>query len=180
MYPSSLTQGFSNSILWPLFHYHPGEMNFDASYWLAYREANIRFADVVANFVRTGDVVWVQDYHLMLLPMLLRTMISGESAQGEMTRREMGRVKEGVDQAVVSDINIKLPSRSADEGVETLDDVEEEIAAKSQLSPNRSSSSFTSMSAFQKQEIQARRKGKGGVRIGFFLHTPFPSSEIYR
>jgi trehalose 6-phosphate synthase len=29
--------GFSNSILWPLFHYHPGEMNFDESHWLAYR-----------------------------------------------------------------------------------------------------------------------------------------------
>lgn len=29
--------GFSNSILWPLFHYHPGEMNFDEDNWLAYR-----------------------------------------------------------------------------------------------------------------------------------------------
>ena len=28
--------GFSNSILWPLFHYHPGEINFDENAWLAY------------------------------------------------------------------------------------------------------------------------------------------------
>ncbi|OBZ69264.1 hypothetical protein A0H81_10846 [Grifola frondosa] len=28
--------GFSNSILWPLFHYHPGEMNFNEENWLAY------------------------------------------------------------------------------------------------------------------------------------------------
>lgn len=152
-------------------------MNYDASHWLAYREANIRFADVVANFVHTGDVVWVQDYHLMLLPMLLRSMISGESAQGEMTRREMGRVKEGVDGAMVNDLNIKMPGRNTDEGVEMLEDVEEEVQPKS---PARNSGGFTTMSAFQKQEIQARRRGKGGVRIGFFLHTPFPSSEIYR
>ncbi|TXT10680.1 hypothetical protein VHUM_02185 [Vanrija humicola] len=36
------------------------------------------------------------------------------------------------------------------------------------------------MSAFEKQELTARQRGKGGIRIGFFLHTPFPSSEIYR
>lgn len=160
-------------------------MNFDASFWLAYREANIRFADVVASFVRTGDVVWVQDYHLMLLPMLLRSMITGESNQGEMTRLEMGRVKEGVDEAVVNDINIKMPppNRSnggnADEGVEMLEDVEEESHLIK--SPTlRHISSSTSMTPYQKSEIQARRRGKGGVRIGFFLHTPFPSSEIYR
>lgn len=55
--------GFSNSILWPLFHYHPGEMNFDEDNWLAYREANMRFAEVVNGFVGKGDMVWVQDYH---------------------------------------------------------------------------------------------------------------------
>jgi trehalose-6-phosphate synthase len=52
--------GFSNSILWPLFHYHPGEMNFDEDNWLAYREANMRFAEVVNTFVGSGDMVWVQ------------------------------------------------------------------------------------------------------------------------
>jgi trehalose 6-phosphate synthase len=30
------------------------------------------------------------------------------------------------------------------------------------------------------QEAAAKEKGKEGIRIGFFLHTPFPSSEIYR
>lgn len=171
--------GFSNSILWPLFHYHPGEMNFDSSHWLAYREANIRFADVVSDFVRTGDVVWVQDYHLMLLPMLLRSMISGESAQGEMTRREMGRVKEGVDDAVVRNVGMqKGVVRGLDEGVEMLEDVEEEGGEVTTTGGGRGV--MPGMSAFQKQEIKARQRGKGNIRIGFFLHTPFPSSEIYR
>lgn len=57
--------GFSNSILWPLFHYHPGEMMFDETNWLAYREVNLLFAEAVRKEVKAGDIVWVQDYHLM-------------------------------------------------------------------------------------------------------------------
>lgn len=91
--------GFSNSILWPLFHYHPGEMNFDETAWAAYIQANRQFAGEIAAQVNDNDMVWVHDYHLMLLPQMLR------------------------------------------------------------------------------EELGTRRKN---VRIGFFLHTPFPSSEIYR
>ncbi|KAL2167537.1 hypothetical protein VTG60DRAFT_1123 [Thermothelomyces hinnuleus] len=91
--------GFANSILWPLFHYHPGEITFDESAWAAYREVNRLFAQTVIKDVQDGDLVWVHDYHLMLLPQMLR----------------------------------------------------EEIG-----------------------------KSKKNVKIGFFLHTPFPSSEIYR
>ncbi|OLN96172.1 Alpha,alpha-trehalose-phosphate synthase [UDP-forming] 1 [Colletotrichum chlorophyti] len=91
--------GFSNSILWPLFHYHPGEITFDESAWSAYREVNRLFAKAVVQDVQDGDLIWVHDYHLMLLPQLLREEI-GDS--------------------------------------------------------------------------------KKNVKIGFFLHTPFPSSEIYR
>ncbi|KAK4684050.1 hypothetical protein P7C73_g6155, partial [Tremellales sp. Uapishka_1] len=176
--------GFSNSILWPLFHYHPGEMNFDAAHWLAYREANMRFADVVSSFVGAGDMVWVQDYHLMLLPMLLRSLISGESAQGEMVRRELGRVKEGVDDEVIKEVMGMKPgvSEAEDEGVEMLDDVDEEGGEQNLGGgkPTRRPAMGRGMSAYQKQEMKAKEKGKEGVRIGFFLHTPFPSSEIYR
>lgn len=91
--------GFSNSILWPLFHYHPGEMNFDENAWAAYIEANEQFASQIASQVDDNDMIWVHDYHLMLLPQMLR------------------------------------------------------------------------------QKIGATKKN---VKIGFFLHTPFPSSEIYR
>lgn len=93
--------GFSNSILWPLFHYHPGEMNFDQVAWEAYTQANRLFAKKVASVVKPGDIVWVHDYHLMLLPEMLRQECSN---------------------------NPDLDS----------------------------------------------------IKIGFFLHTPFPSSEIYR
>ncbi len=72
---------------------------FEESTWQAYREANRLFAAAVAKDVHDGDMVWIHDYHLMLLPALLREM--------------MGRSNKN-------------------------------------------------------------------VKIGFFLHTPFPSSEIYR
>ncbi|KAK4223110.1 family 20 putative glycosyltransferase [Podospora fimiseda] len=91
--------GFANSILWPLFHYHPGEITFDEAAWSAYREVNRLFAKEVVKDVQDGDLVWVHDYHLMLLPQMLREEI-GDS--------------------------------------------------------------------------------KKNVKIAFFLHTPFPSSEIYR
>ncbi|KAG7661616.1 TPS1 [[Candida] subhashii] len=91
--------GFSNSILWPLFHYHPGEMNFDENAWAAYIEANRKFAIEIAAQTNDNDMIWVHDYHLMLLPQMLRAEIGNK---------------------------------------------------------------------------------KKNIRIGFFLHTPFPSSEIYR
>ncbi|ODV90919.1 glycosyltransferase family 20 protein [Tortispora caseinolytica NRRL Y-17796] len=67
--------GFSNSILWPLFHYHPGEMNFDEWAWQAYKEANQRFTDIVVSQYREGDMIWVHDYHLMLMPQMIRQQI---------------------------------------------------------------------------------------------------------
>lgn len=91
--------GFSNSILWPLLHYHPSDVTFDELSWVAYNKVNRAFAQTMAENVQDGDVVWVHDYHHFVLPQMLR--------------EELG---------------------------------------------------------------SARRN----VKIGFFLHTPFPSSEMFR
>ena len=88
----------TDSILWPLIHYHPGEITFSEEAWQAYKLANRKFAQTVAKDLMEGDMVWIHDYHLMLVPAMLR----------------------------------------------------EEIGDKC------------------------------NIKIGFFLHTPFPSSEIYR
>ncbi|GIL52515.1 hypothetical protein Vafri_8357 [Volvox africanus] len=77
--------GFCNSVLWQLFHYVP--LNIDAwqkmaehramqLQWQAYQLANEKFADVVLEAYEVLDVVWVQDYHLMLLPSLLKQNVS--------------------------------------------------------------------------------------------------------
>ena len=92
--------GFSNSILWPVFHYHSREFTFDETAWNAYKETNRLFARAIAADARDGDLVWIHDYHLMLVPAMLR----------------------------------------------------EELC----------------------------ERGVRDVRVGFFLHTPWPSSEMYR
>lgn len=38
-------------------------MLFDETDWMAYREANAKFAEAVMNICKSGDLVWVQDYH---------------------------------------------------------------------------------------------------------------------
>jgi trehalose 6-phosphate synthase/phosphatase len=65
-------EGYANQTLWPLFHQFPMRLQFDSAGWTAYVEANQRFRDAVLEQIRPGDVVWIHDYHLMLLPQLLR------------------------------------------------------------------------------------------------------------
>ncbi|WP_437589036.1 bifunctional alpha,alpha-trehalose-phosphate synthase (UDP-forming)/trehalose-phosphatase [Sorangium sp. So ce1000] len=70
--------GFSNGVLWPLFHYLLDKVNLDAELdWEAYQRVNERFADVVAAQYAPGDAIWVHDYQLMLLPALLRRRLPG-------------------------------------------------------------------------------------------------------
>ena len=59
--------GFSNELLWPLFHEFTSSCNFDPGYWQTYKTVNARFADVTARESRETDYIWVHDYHLMLL-----------------------------------------------------------------------------------------------------------------
>ncbi|HXH25044.1 MAG TPA: trehalose-6-phosphate synthase, partial [Vicinamibacterales bacterium] len=66
---------FANGVLWPLFHYMPDRIPLDSAGWHTYREVNERFADAIAGAYRPGDIVWVHDYHLMLVPALLRERI---------------------------------------------------------------------------------------------------------
>lgn len=57
-------EGFSNEIIWPLFHDLPRSVRFDPGHWQAYREVNRKFAERVAGVRKQGDVIWVHDYHL--------------------------------------------------------------------------------------------------------------------
>jgi trehalose 6-phosphate synthase/phosphatase len=65
-------EGYSNQALWPLFHNFTARLQFHPETWDAYIEANRLFADAVAGQYRPGDRIWVHDYHLMLLPSMLR------------------------------------------------------------------------------------------------------------
>lgn len=86
---------FANSSLWPLLHYMIHFSQYREKWFNYYRDVNQMFTDAIINMAEKNDYVWIHDYHLMLVPSMLRK----------------------------------------------------------------------------------RRKD---LRIGFFLHTPFPSSEIFR
>jgi trehalose 6-phosphate synthase/phosphatase len=68
-------EGYSNGTLWPLLHGFPTRVVIDPGTWRAYRDANQRFADAILARHRPGDLVWVHDYQLMLLPRLLRDAV---------------------------------------------------------------------------------------------------------
>ena len=70
-------EGFSNGVLWPLFHYLLDQVPLQVSDWDAYVTANEAYADAVAAHYRPGDMIWVHDYQLMLLPGLLRERLPG-------------------------------------------------------------------------------------------------------
>ncbi len=65
----------ANGCLWPIFHYLPALARFDPGCWDAYRRVNRRFADALIERMGPGDLVWIHDYQLMLLPQLLREAV---------------------------------------------------------------------------------------------------------
>lgn len=64
--------GYANDTIWPLFHYFHSLATFDADFWEAYKQVNQVYEDVVAKHATSSALIWVHDYHLMLLPKLLR------------------------------------------------------------------------------------------------------------
>lgn len=65
-------EGYSNSTIWPLCHYFFSFIAYRADYWEAYREVNALFCNEALPFMENDDIVWVQDYQLMLLPRMIR------------------------------------------------------------------------------------------------------------
>ena len=65
-------EGFSNSSIWPLLHYLPNYLRYEPAWWQHYQNVNRTFAEKVLENVHEGDLVWVHDYQLMLLPAMLR------------------------------------------------------------------------------------------------------------
>jgi trehalose 6-phosphate synthase/phosphatase len=67
--------GYCNKTLWPLFHYFTQRAIHDKKYWKSYKRVNELFRNVLCKVTQSGDVVWIHDYQLMLLPRMLRDKI---------------------------------------------------------------------------------------------------------
>ena len=65
-------EGFSNSTLWPTFHYFSEFALYEQSHWDAYVRVNEKFCEAVLAQAGPEDTIWVHDYQLLLLPELLR------------------------------------------------------------------------------------------------------------
>lgn len=67
--------GFCNDTIWPLFHYFPSYARYKDEYFDHYVIANQHFCEAIVAAYEPGDVIWIHDYHLMLLPELLRARL---------------------------------------------------------------------------------------------------------
>lgn len=66
-------EGYANNTIWPLFHYFQAYAHHDRKHWQTYKEVNQQFCNVLGKLIRDDEATfWVHDYHLMLLPNLLR------------------------------------------------------------------------------------------------------------
>ncbi len=66
--------GFSNEIIWPLFHDLQTRCNFRPAYWYEYLRVNRKFAEVISGTIGPEDFIWVHDYHLFNCAHFLRDM----------------------------------------------------------------------------------------------------------
>ncbi|MCC8410567.1 bifunctional alpha,alpha-trehalose-phosphate synthase (UDP-forming)/trehalose-phosphatase [Mucilaginibacter sp. UR6-1] len=70
---SGYYEGFSNEILWPIFHYYASTYsNYKQSSWNCYSDVNKKFLAAVLEIAEPGDTIWIHDYQLLLLPGLVR------------------------------------------------------------------------------------------------------------
>ena len=66
--------GYSNGVLWPVFHYRLDLADFDAGHFQAYLDVNQLFAEKLLPLLRPDDVIWIHDYHLIPLAAKLRAL----------------------------------------------------------------------------------------------------------
>ncbi|MFQ5767178.1 MAG: trehalose-6-phosphate synthase, partial [Acidobacteriota bacterium] len=68
-------RGYSNGAIWPLFHYLQDQADFTSVDFQSYRRVNALFADAIAARAAPGDLIWIHDYHFLLLPQMLRERV---------------------------------------------------------------------------------------------------------
>ncbi|EGF78115.1 hypothetical protein BATDEDRAFT_90772 [Batrachochytrium dendrobatidis JAM81] len=70
---------FCKQVLWKPFHYqlpdYPKPRGYEEAAWQHYTAVNQKFADEIVKVYRDNDIVWINDYHLMLVPQMVRRMI---------------------------------------------------------------------------------------------------------
>ncbi|KAI8137526.1 glycosyltransferase family 20-domain-containing protein [Fennellomyces sp. T-0311] len=72
-------EGYCKEVLWPLFHYVVWSTATDGRaekrHWADYKAVNQQFAQTIIDHYRPGDIIWIHDYHLLLVPEMVRKAI---------------------------------------------------------------------------------------------------------
>ncbi len=66
---------FSNKTIWPLYHYFPQYTSYNPVSWEGYQHVNELFCESMIQILGQNELIWIHDYHLMLLPQLLRSKL---------------------------------------------------------------------------------------------------------
>ena len=109
----------------------------------AFQEVNRIFAETVMSHVRDGDIAWIHDYHLMLVPQLIRNHLTA-----------MATATGGLCSSTPNSANV----------------------AAGETSPGRSSGA----SSLVNPGVPYPGCMVKELKIIFFLHIPFPTSQIFR
>jgi hypothetical protein len=144
--------------LWPLFHYllwqdSPVSLPAPDPTWQAYQETNLLFAKRVAELYKPGDLIIVHDYHLLLVPKMIRECLHQVSPY-------VPPHHQPVEQPVVPEGSQATPMAQDGRPVTTAD--------------GKPTSPMTL------GNLGGETREQGELGIGMFIHTPWPSSEIFR
>ncbi|WP_461485444.1 alpha,alpha-trehalose-phosphate synthase (UDP-forming), partial [Pedobacter sp.] len=136
-------EGFSNEVLWPVFHYLVTYARYEQIYWDSYIAVNEKFAAATQQAFNEGDKIWIQDYQLLLLPSLLRAQLP-EATIGffqhiPFPSFEIFRLIPWRDKLIDGILGADLI------GFHTYDDVRHFLSAASRLTPITFSSNIISM-----------------------------------
>ncbi|WP_340112344.1 bifunctional alpha,alpha-trehalose-phosphate synthase (UDP-forming)/trehalose-phosphatase [Maribellus mangrovi] len=69
---SEFIEGFCDNTIWPVFNYFIETSRYNPDFWESYKVVNQIYADAILKYINEDDIIWVHDYHLMLLPKLIR------------------------------------------------------------------------------------------------------------
>ncbi len=69
---------YASRVIWPLLHYileEPTDGRNERKWWADYVRYNQAYADKIQQVYQPGDIIWIHDYNLFLLPQILRQRI---------------------------------------------------------------------------------------------------------
>ena len=156
--------------MWPLFHYllwldSTATVPSPDPLWIAYHQANTLFTAKVAEIYRPGDLIIIHDYHLLLAPKMIR------EALGQLSHSPAGWGTVTPSPAGPND-----ETRKGMDWENNHDAKDTEKTRMDKLGGLLKNVGSTLGHQFGLHD----HKDQGEIMIGMFMHTPWPSSEIFR